>query len=277
MRILYAILLALCCFTFVYPQGAIQKSISGAYRVPSNSPEGGTTVLVAPDGRFAVEFFGGMIKGTYEIMGNTVFFTTTAHPGIALYGRNLASLKDSSQVNFRLESGVYAKLDPSKKDMRPVFNLDANCFSFPYVYDTDMSLETLQFAVNEPGKTYGYQVFTFINTEGYNDFMVVKLKDHHLTSHTLHAQIKDGLLYFDGGTEPTKRMPLSIEEASFVERFLSTDLLPETLDVQNQLFPKSNRANHHDPEKTYHRLIAKVASDQQVVIGKSPFFTAQCE
>lgn len=252
-------------------------SKSRAYKLPSNSPEGGTTLSVHPEGRFALAFFGGMLKGTYEILGNTVFFTTEAYPEIALYGRNLASLKDSSQVNFRAERGVYVKLDPDKKDMKPVFNADANCFAFPYVYATDKPLKKIQVAVKEIGNANSYTLFSFDVPSGYNDVMLVKLKDHFLDSHTLNMEIRDGQLYYNGNEVPLEKKPLSDEDKGYLENFLNMDLFPDTLIPTDELFPKENRPKHHNPDEPYHAISPSIATGQKAVIASAPFFIAKCK
>ena len=104
------------------------KDIVGTYKLPSSDPQGGQSVIIFENNTFATFFFGGALKGTWEIIGNQVKFKTEGHPKFYLYGRESSSLKDSTHLNFSCEESSLVNLNSKTSDtFQPLFNADANC------------------------------------------------------------------------------------------------------------------------------------------------------
>lgn len=277
----------LICLLFLIPfmamaQNPTNKDIVGTYKLPNSNPEGGQSVIIFKNNTFATFYFGGALKGTWKIDGNEVKFKTTAYPKFYLYGRKLAALKDSTHLNFSCEENSFVNLSAkTKSTFQPLFNEDANCFGYPYVYKTNLHLNQIAFAK----KDYrydddDYHIYTFEHPKTYNDLIVVGLPEEYTTESEFSAIYKDGNLYFGNSEKPASKRPASIKDSEenidYMNEFMSKEIVPEVLTYGNEFFP--NYDNPTEEELTPFTRIAPVKKEKsEIKIGINNLFTARCE
>ena len=257
------------------------EDIVGSYRIPSNDPQGGQSVMIFENNTFATFYFGGALKGTWEIEGNEIKFKTVSNPKFYLYGRESKTLKDSTHLKFSTEESTLVNLAPKTSDIfRPLFNEGANCFGYPYIYKTSTHLGHLNF-----GKEYyyygvGFDIFKFEVPKKFNDLIVIGLQDEYTKEIEFSALYKDGKLYFNRGKKPASKRPSSLEankeEKAYLNKFMNQELIPETLIYGNEFFPYYD--NPAEEELIPYIRIAPIKKEKgQVKVGKNNVFTATCE
>lgn len=223
----------------------------------------------------------GALKGSWEIDGNQVNFTTESNPKFYLYGRKQATLKDSTQLNFICErNNTFVNLSPKNNDkLQPLFNKDANCFGYSYVHKTNMHLSQLTFAKQDYYYVDDFDIYNFEVDAKYNDLIVIGLRDEYTTESDFSATYKNGDLYF-GRDKPASKKPNSVKEnevdKAYIDKFMKEELIPETLLYGNEFFP-----NYDNP--TDEQLIPFIRIDPikiekgKIKVGKNNLFTAKCD
>ncbi|MDY7395640.1 hypothetical protein UMM65_10335 [Aureibaculum sp. 2210JD6-5] len=262
-------------------QNPTPEDIVGSYRLPSNDPQGGQSVIIFENNTFATFYFGGALKGKWEIVGNEVKFKTEANPKFYLYGRKLAALKDSTQLNFSCEeNSTFVNLNSKANDIfQPLFNDAANCFSHPYTYKSTTQLRNVAFAKSDYGYGDLLDVYSFKIPEQYNDFIVIGLREEYTTETEFSASYKNGNLYF-GGDKPASKKPDSVKETeenlAYLNEFMNKELLSEILNYGDEFFPY-----YDNPTKgqltPFTRINPINKKKSEVKKGDTNLFTAKCE
>jgi len=257
------------------------EDIVGTYRLPNSNPEGGETVLIFENNTFATFYFGGALKGTWEIIGNEIKFKTTAYPKFYLYGRKLSTLKDSTHVNFTVEPNALVNLNSNNQSaMQPLFNKDANCLAYPYIYKTGAHLNDLVLAKQEHSRAISFDIYTFEIDKKYNDLIVIGLQDEYTTEHIFFASYKEGNLYFDSD-KPASKRPASIQEnkedKAYLDEFMGKELIPQLLSYGHEFFPIYDNPTE-ELLLTHYTRIAPIKKEKgKVSIEKNNLFTAKCK
>ncbi len=271
--------------TAIMAQGILTESITGVYSLPTNNPEGGQSFAVLPDHTFVSVYFGGLIKGTWEIKDNTVHFATSAEPKIALYGRKLNTLKDTIQVDFGgdFDNGAKVNLDMRKgSDMQNVFNEGANCKAYPYIYKTKMGLKKVAFAVRQGRRgVEDFSLFTFEIPETYNDIIAINLPAQYTTENIFIVNYKEGNLYFNPGSKHTSKRPLSSisEEDMRFYKQTTQGLLTEVIAYGDELFPYIENPTEEGVRSFYviNPVSVVTLKEKDIKVKPTCLFTAVCD
>ncbi len=231
--------------TAIMAQEITTDDVIGVYHLPTNNPEGGQSFAVFPDYTFVSVYFGGIIKGTWKIKDGAVHFTISAEPKIALYGRRIEALKDTTQLDFggNFSRGAKVNLEMEAGNvMQNIFNKGANCKAYPYIYKTRKSLRKIAFAISDGarnGNQEYFKLFTFEIPESYNDIIAINLPAQYTTENEFVVNYENGGLYFNSGSKPASKSPLSrisMEDMSFYKR-TTKRLLSDTISYNSELFP----------------------------------------
>ena len=202
--------LALVCM--ISPCAAQEiPEISGAYHVSSGDPHGGSHIVVSPDHHFAIAYFGGIKKGTWQQVGDSYEFTYHQEPKVVLYARSNPSLTDSLQIRVGLNAnrGFAIRVNPSAtSEFTPIFNEAANCFLYPYIYKQTQKITSIEIYQDENYRYSGNEtknarkeVFKFAGLENYNDFLLAGLSETYSIGGTVTATFADGQLYMNGSDD----------------------------------------------------------------------------
>ncbi len=214
---------------------AQNETIIGIYHIKGSSPEGGSDIFVFEDGSYALTYFGGIQTGTWMSVRNDYyrFIPNKNQKGCKVYGRYNKSLQDTIQVFFNgFENGNAAihfntsGILPSQEiAFTPVFNSDANCFSYPYVYTYNKNINavSLQYGTNTK------DIISFLNDGNFNHF-VINFYEEEDDTQSFQVAIKNNKMYFSEN-EFSIRTPLgkvSNEDLDYIK----------TLIVQQRIIPE---------------------------------------
>jgi len=278
----------------IMAQKITTKDIIGIYSLPSNNPEGGQSIAVFPDHTFSSVYFGGILKGSWRIKNNTVHFTIRAEPQIALYGRKLELLKDTIQLGFSGDFSRKANVNLNMIEgntMRPIFNKDANCKSYPYIYKTTKGLKKISVAVrNQTEGKYSekfdnFNLFIFDVPEDYNDLLVINLPSQYTTKNSFIVNYINGGLCFSLDDKPSRKRSLEIafkEDLYFCKKVSTLKLLPEILEYGNEVFPyidmdKADVIALTKPFYLIKPLDIISIKEKDLKIESKSLFTAKCD
>jgi len=205
---------------FVGSAGAQPSPLVGAYRTSAHhSPEGDAQIFFLPDSTYAVLFFGGARAGRWTVKSDTlVYLTPTDVPPrpVALYGRHHAGLGARARIFYGgfATGTAYISAGPQGTEpaLRRVFNENANCTSFPYVDTMDVVPAVVRILVRHYTDTGAPVVYTFANSEGYNDFVAEDLTerwaDRSFRADEPFATVRRGGLYLLDARYMAERRPL---------------------------------------------------------------------
>ncbi|MCF6307736.1 MAG: hypothetical protein L3J09_07255 [Flavobacteriaceae bacterium] len=204
-------------------------NIIGTYDIDS-----GAQLNILENGDYAILHYGGIQTGKWQITdSNTVQFTPNKKNAFELYGRHNKDLKDDSKIFFSgfEDNQTFTQLNSTKNrkyTMQRIFNVGANCFSFPYVYTFNTSVNNILFMTKKYDQKKG-EILTFKNSEGYNDFIAISTNQEKIETLPFSALFKDNTLYFKGKYYPSfsdsKKIPLEedSEEIKFIRKFMEAE------------------------------------------------------
>ncbi len=264
-------------------------TITGSYYQSSGNPEGGTNFIILPNNTFVVAYFGGMRKGTWELKENDSYaFTFHVEPQFVLYGRYNPKFKDSVAVRMSTDSDNYAVVrfnDEKQTRFTPVFNKDANCFSYPYIYSQKEALKTLE-AFTIRYSDYGKaefegltDYFSFKIDEDYNEFMLTGLPKSYSEGGSFMATFTDGILAIEGEKPIKKRKAyneIDEETLGFVKQHTENEMLPKVLSFESEFFPYYDHPTETDL-KSFLRIEPQLKSSKGITISEHSLFVVTCE
>jgi len=279
----------------IMAQEVTTKDITGVYSLPSNNPEGGETITIFPDNTFASVYFGGMLKGTWVIKENSVYFTTNVEPQIALYGRESKMLKDSVQLNFSGEFSRKAKVNLNVDTvgiMQHIFNEGANCKDYPYLYKSTHQLKKISFALidwsiyNETGDTDTFNHYMYEIPKNYNDLVAINLPLEYTSKKKFVVIYKNGGLCFNSDI-PTDKQTLdsiSEEDKNFYKKY-NKKILVDMIAYGNELFPfvEFNGLSENEIQeaiRSYHIIkptSKTIVKENEIKVKEKSLFTANCD
>ena len=120
------------------------------------------------------------VFGTYQPEANTLQFHPNRPPVFEVYAQKNPTIGDSIRMNFNgfEEGDTFIMLDQEK--LRSVFNVDANCFSAPFVYQKEGKHSAFTLFLNEENyetESGGYgQSWKYAFDISYNDFILLHNK-----------------------------------------------------------------------------------------------------
>jgi hypothetical protein len=233
-----------------------QSDITGVYKIGhSGDPQGGETLFVLANNRFAVLYFGGALIGTWKINGNQVDFTPTMPAtGFTIFGRHNKKLGTRSRIFFGgFERGAplmaFDKDAGQKPILKRVFNPGANCLEFPTVTKFPTVPKTIVFTAlpeteeGEKPKTEG-NIYIFKNDEGYNDFIANYTRKSRDVQ-PFHAEIKAGSLYFNEQEAPKAPLSTSGDDIKQINMLFKIPLNPDK--VFYNAYYKDYQESHASP------------------------------
>jgi hypothetical protein len=191
------ILLGICMTNISNAQNS--DNIEGVYNLGSSSPESGSHLIVLANGRYGITYFGGVQLGKWHLIEGDVYeFTPINDSEFELYGRHSKNLGNRTRIFFNgFENGeTLIGLNSEKEDelkMDRVFNTDANCFSFPYVYTFEAKSNKLSFLAIEDYSDA--EITTFSNPEGYND-LIANFNESDEHADPFEVLFKEEKMYF---------------------------------------------------------------------------------
>jgi len=211
---------------------AQNNNLIGLYSLGSSNPEGGSHLFVLENGKFAITYFGGIQTGNWELVKeNTYRFSpNTKQNEFELYGRHNKAISNEVKIFFNgFEEGeTFVGVGSKEKEaciMNRVFNLDANCFSFPYVHTFKIKGDSISFMSDEGEKDN--PIVTFSNPENYNDFVALFHK-RESESEPFLAKFAENKLYFnDGSYVERSHLPEDGEDIEFIREFTEQDRTPD--------------------------------------------------
>lgn len=178
-----------------------EKDIVGYYQL-----RGGAHYIKA-DHTFLIIGYATVIVGKWSLQkeGVVTFTPDYEKSSFTLYGRHNNNIKDSSK--FMLSNGLTEEetflrlgtLNDNAPNLKRVFKPGHHCIVYPYVYVTSSKSDTISFASHpyqEIGnKAYKPEIYTFYNTEHYNDFIAFYHKDD-FNNHPFSYLYKDEKLFY---------------------------------------------------------------------------------
>ena len=129
------------------------------------------------DGTFLLYGYATAVFGTYEPKGDMLRFYPKRPPVFEVYAHNNPTIGDSIRMNFNgfEEGDTFIASDQEK--LRSVFNVDANCFSAPFVYQKSGTNSAFTLFLNgeddelESGEHS--QSWHYVFDSMYNDFILI--------------------------------------------------------------------------------------------------------
>ena len=212
-------------------------NIAGTYSLGSHSPEGGSHLIVLENGIYAITYFGGIQSGKWELTEDAIykFSPNIKESKFELFGRHNKDLKGNTKIFFTgfENSETFIQLRTSIKEeeytMQRVFNIDANCFDFPYVhtFKTDANSISLMFENYGDGRS---KIITFNNSEGYNDFLANYIEVDRYEARPFYATFKEDSLYFEENNS-SSRTPLDEddEDIEFLKNMIEMVMNRDTI------------------------------------------------
>ena len=288
MKIFSLLFLILFITNSVESQELTNSDIIGVYSQPHSNPEGGETLIVFPDNTYVIVYFGGFQKGKWILKSEKIQLEKITEPVFALYGRKQESLKHQTRINFHVDSDNEALVSLNSKtikNLRPVFNTNANCFDYPYQITLKNNLNHLQAAQLVDVDTYDINqkeinttLYDFKNLEGFNDYILVNLPYEYITASTIEATYRKEVLYFDYGLGEMRKSPLEsidAEELESIKNFIGQNILSDILKYGDELFPfvENPTVENSIP---FQRIDAFQVSLEYISIEKKSWFTANC-
>jgi hypothetical protein len=226
-----------------------QDQIAGVYKLSSGNPEGGNTFFIFNDHRFVVTFFGGVLVGTWSIQDKQVNFKPfVSEHQFYIYGRHNSDLKNGSRIYFQgfQEEPTFigfGKMQLDQPLLKSVFNPNPNCVSYPSVAKfNEVPTQILLSNQSDYQSNQGLKrnVYTFSNTEKYNDFIAYYQEDSQ-DKKPFSATLKGGKLFFGYDEKGAVKYPLPTkgEDFQFIKQILEA---PTSVDkvFYNPFYNQSN-------------------------------------
>ena len=192
------------------------KNLAGEYK---------NGLYIYEDGTFIAGGIHAIVFGTVELNNNIVLFKKhLPKHKFALYGRkdNSRSLGNTIMFEGFEHNGLvnlYEKNTPLQV-MQRVFNVGANCFSWPFFYDNKENSNKIYFADETDTKLYLFEI-----PEGYKDFVAFRfdLDEDPYTIEELYGQVSNDFnsITFYNSNEKIIKKPLS-KEALEVKNLIAT-------------------------------------------------------
>lgn len=232
-------------------QAQTQNDVVGYYKL-----RGGSHYL-KPDGTFIIIGYATLITGKWSLKehGEVNFVPDAPKESFQVYGRHTPELKDSTK--FMLSNGLHeeetfmhiGKLSAVNPKLQRVYVKGHRCIQFPEVYTTTKKADTISFTSlpysYSENKGYKPTIYTFNNTEKFNDFIVNHFEDKE-NYHPFSYLYKDGGLYYSKHFGEKQDLNDALTESEFAQ-ISGIDFEPNLIlytpkykrydnDIENELF-----------------------------------------
>lgn len=200
----------------------VQSDVVGFY-----SLRGGSHYL-KPDGTFIILGYGTLITGKWSLKehGEVSFVPDSPKESFQVYGRHTPELKENSK--FMLSNGLnkeetfmhIGKLNVSTSKLQRVYLKGHRCIQFPEVYTTNKKADTISFSSlpyeASGDKDYKATIYSFYNTEKFNDFIVYYFADDQ-NKHPFSYYYKDGGLYYNSHFGEKQNLEDELNKSEFAQ------------------------------------------------------------
>lgn len=195
-------ILIILMFSNYNAKAQTQNDVVGYYKL-----RGGSHYL-KPDGTFVIIGYATLITGKWTLKehGEVNFVPDSPKESFQVYGRYTPELKENSK--FMLSNGLdkgetfmhIGKLSAVNPKLQRVYVKGHHCIQFPEVYTTTKKVDTISFSSfpydNLRAKDFKPTIYTYNNTEKFNDFIVYHFSDHP-NYHAFSYLFKDNVMYED--------------------------------------------------------------------------------
>ncbi|SCY04555.1 hypothetical protein SAMN05192588_0877 [Nonlabens sp. Hel1_33_55] len=277
-----------CMASFGHAQES-SADISGSYHIPSNDPQGGSSIIISADHHFAIAYFGGIQKGTWEQNGSIIQFTFHKEPRAVLYAKKNSTVNDSVGVRVSMNDFNEVALRFNAYDDEPfipLFNEKANCFTYPYIYKQPEALNQIDVYFKDEREYYEGEiqappadVYRFNSLGKYNDFILVGLSSDYSQGGSFTATFENNTLTMSGQSSLKKRSEyadINSEDLAYFDKIFNNELFPETLNAQDQFFPYHENPTDDDL-KSFVRIHPEYISSDHIIVVSGSLFYAVCE
>lgn len=200
-----------------------QNEVVGYYQL-----RGGSHYL-KPDGTFVILGYATLITGKWFLKEHGIvnFVPDEPKESFLVYGRHTPELKENSK--FMLSNNLYeeetflhvGKLDGLKPRLQPIYVKGHRCIKFPEVYTTNKKTDTISFTslpyyLDVAAQDYQSKIYTFYNTDKFNDFIVYYFKkDGNFTPFSY--LYRDGGLHYGKHFGEKQNLEEALSESEFAQ------------------------------------------------------------
>ena len=187
----------------------VEKKIIGSYDLSfgHKSPEGSPTLILYNQNEYVIETFDALQVGTWQVVKGKYLhlFPNKSKSPLTIYGRHNPNIGDSTYTSFlgdRFSDKTLITYEQTTKkpiNLSPIFNKDANCFSFPYIHKTSGKPDQISLAYNQNYEEFTEQevtLYTFKNSKSFNDFIIFE-HTRNINGMPADILIGDNKLIFD--------------------------------------------------------------------------------
>ena len=267
-------------------QTETEKEIVGVYQ-KRQGPDDFTMVVIFPDHRYIVGYFGGMQKGIWKMEGDFVSLTQETEPAFVLYGRKRKSFGEKTTISYNVEASNRVLVNwesTANPSFVPVFNEGANCFSYPYVQNLKQGVQELkltQLRQDYAGRTQDKsEIFQFKNPEAFNELLLINLSSQYTRGQTQKLLFKEEELFLspDGdGIAKRALESLTKEDKDFISHFSKNSLFKEELRRGEEFFPYYENPKPEEAQVFYRIFVDKKVTQSSPKAKKTPLFIVECE
>ncbi|PRD48537.1 hypothetical protein [Sphingobacterium haloxyli] len=150
-------------------------------------------VCLFDDGQFLLYGYATAVFGRYTKNGDKILFYPARRDLFEVYGHRNPQIEGEQSrwqfIGFE-EGATFAQFD--QDSIHRVFNVDANCFTYPYITNRTQLVEHITLRDQAEGSST-FKTFHFANTAAYNDFVLVynKISDE---QHDFVGRLEDNVL-----------------------------------------------------------------------------------
>ncbi len=239
------IVLTACLLTFVSIVNAQQiPDLIGKYYQPGTPGDGagGTYMYLLENNRFAIIAYATFVTGTWQMDSMHVVTLVPKNPEqqFILYGRHNPQLNSGYKLKFEgFEDNPLLMGRNTTDSLQRIFNPDANCFHYPYVYTFNKKDQSIAFTIL-PDSSYQSEGYIYLLDSLHNDFLA-----YYINPSQFHKPIQflakagGGLQGMDHKNTMIKH-PINeedLEELNEIEQEFSTAYKPNPSDQYHKISP----------------------------------------
>ena len=261
--------LILLCYLSMHSSFAQQRTNEKQYVGRYGYNDG---VCLFEDGQFLLYGYATAVFGRYTINDDKIQFYPDRRDLFEVYGTQNPQIEgEQSRYQFMgfEEGDTFAQFD--QDSIRRVFNVDANCFNYPYSMERTQLAEYI-FLMDQTEDASTFKTFHFANIAAYNDFILVynKIGEQH---QDFVGRLEGNILKLSnyGGEDGYKKR----EEDTEWDEILQWKAQYEELMAYQEHAYRDNQT-----QIEYHKVPLQKSGDHplaSLLLAKSPIFYTVCE
>ena len=167
----------------------------------------------------------------------------------------------------------------------PIFNADANCFSYPYVYQQQTAIHSIDAYVPDQQRYYDQNaptvspIYRFLIPKEYNEFIIAGLTEEYTTPQSFRARFSDNNLQINDDQKIRKRKEykdIRKEDREFIESYTKREIFPEVLSYDDEFFPFYDNPTQIELQ-AFTRITPEFIASQGIQLATASLFIASCE